>query len=102
MNTKLNHIQNWPELAQQAKWRVNALAKLCDVSALSLRRYFLKHRGKNIKKWLMEQRQHKALELLHNGSSIKETAASLGYDYQTNFTRQYKCQMGKCPSHTSI
>jgi len=99
MNTsRLKDIQNWPELARQAKWSAAALAKKCGVSVRTLHRHFLKNMGKNTKTWLAEQRQHNALELLCDGSSIKETAACLGYKQQTNFTRQYKCKTGACPS----
>jgi AraC-like DNA-binding protein len=48
--------------------------------------------------WLAEQRQHQAIELLRDGSSIKETASSLGYKQQTNFTRRFKEFWGACPS----
>jgi transcriptional regulator GlxA family with amidase domain len=99
MNTKLNYIQNWPELAQQAKWSAVTLAKLCDVSKDTLRRHLHHHMGKTTKAWLNEQRRQQAIELLSAGFSIKETAACLGYKHQTNFTRNYKAFYGACPSH---
>jgi transcriptional regulator GlxA family with amidase domain len=95
---RLKHIQNWPELAREAKWSASKLAKQCGVSVRTIHRYFLKYVGKNTKTWLAEQRQHYALELLRDGTSIKETASCLGYKQQTNFSRQYKSQMGACPS----
>jgi AraC-like DNA-binding protein len=98
MNTCLNHIQNWPELARQAKWSATTLAKKCGVSVRTLHRHFLKQMGKNTKTWLAEQRQRHAIELLCNGSSIKETASLLGYNQPTNFTRKYKNHWGICPS----
>jgi AraC-like DNA-binding protein len=98
MNTKLNSVQNWPELARQAKWSVAALAKLCGVSKDGLRRHFHEQTGKSPKTWLSEQRQHQAIELLRDGSSIKEIAACLGYKQQTNFTRKFKEFWGTCPS----
>lgn len=98
MNTKLNHIQNWSELARQTKWSASALAKRCDVSERTLRRHFLKQIKKDIKTWLAEQRQQQAVELLRDGSSIKETASNLGYKQATNFTRKYKNHWGICPS----
>jgi len=73
----------------------------CGVSVRTLHRHFLKHLGKNTKTWLAEQRQHNALELLCNGSSIKETATCLGYKQPNNFTRHYKSQTGICPSRQS-
>jgi transcriptional regulator GlxA family with amidase domain len=96
--TKLKNIQNWPELARQAKWSASALAKLCDVSPRTLHRHWVKQKGKSTKKWLAELRQLNAVELLCDGSSIKETASCLGYKQPTNFTRKYKKHWGTCPS----
>jgi AraC-like DNA-binding protein len=96
--TRLKHIQNWPELARQAKWSAAALAKLCGVSVRTLHRHFLQQMGRNTKTWLDEQRRHDAHELLCDGSSVKETADCLGYKQQSNFTRRYKNQTGICPS----
>ena len=100
-NSSLNQIQNWPELARQANWSATALAKLCGVSANTLRRHFLKEMWKTPGTWLAEQRQHQAIELLRDGSSIKETACCLGYKQQTNFTRKFKDFWGICPSQQS-
>jgi AraC-like DNA-binding protein len=98
MNTKLKHLQDWPELARQAKWSASALGKLCGVSVRALHRHFVKERGMNTKIWLAEQRQHKALDLLRDGLSIKETATALGYKEASSFTRRCKNQTGLCPS----
>jgi transcriptional regulator GlxA family with amidase domain len=98
MNTKLNHIQNWPELAREAKWSASVLAKQCGVAVRTLHRHFLKVMDKNTKTWLAEQRQRHAHELLRDGSSVKETASCLGYKQPTNFTRNYKSHWGICPS----
>lgn len=98
MNTKLNHAQDWPKLAEQAKWSVAALAKLCGVSSETLRQHFHKNMGKSPGAWLSQSRQQQAVELLRDGSSIKETAICLGYKQQTNFTRKFKEHWGVCPS----
>jgi AraC-like DNA-binding protein len=98
MNTKIDHIHNWPELARQANWSAATMAKLCGVSANTLRRHFLQKAHKTPGAWLAEQRQHRAIELLRDGSSIKETASCLGYKQQTNFTRKFKEFWGACPS----
>jgi transcriptional regulator GlxA family with amidase domain len=55
MNTRLNHIQNWPELAQQADWSASVLAKKCGVSVRTLERYFLKTMCKTPKNWLADR-----------------------------------------------
>ena len=54
--------------------------------------------GKNTKTWMAEQRQRHAIELLHDGSSVKETASCLGYKQPTNFARKYRNYWGICPS----
>lgn len=98
MNSKLNHIQNWLELAQKANWSASEIARQCGVTVRTLHRYILKKMGKNTKAWLAEQRHRNAQELLRKGSSIKEVASRLGYKQQTNFARQYKYKTGTCPS----
>jgi len=94
----LAQIQNCPERAQHAKWSASVLAKQCGVSVDTLRRYFLKRKGKTTRAWLAEMRQLQAVELLRDGSSTKETANYLGYKQQTNFTRKFKEFWGNCPS----
>lgn len=98
MNFRLEQIRNWPELARQANWSSAALSKLCGVSRETLRQHFLRHFGKSPGAWLAEQRQHEAIALLRDGSSIKETSTCLGYKQQTNFTRKFKEYWGTCPS----
>jgi transcriptional regulator GlxA family with amidase domain len=98
MSHKLNQIQNWPELALQAKWSVTALAKKCRVSRETLREHFLRQRKTHPRAWLAEQRQQYAAELLFAGGSIKETSASLNYKKPTNFNRAFKAFWGFCPS----
>jgi transcriptional regulator GlxA family with amidase domain len=98
MNTKLNHIQNWSELASQANWSASALAKKCGVSVRTLHRHFLKQMDKSTKDWLAEQRQRHAVELLRKGSSIKETSACLDYKQPGSFSRGFKSHWGIRPS----
>jgi transcriptional regulator GlxA family with amidase domain len=98
MNTRLNHIQNWPELAQAANWSASALAKKCDVSVRTLERYFRKELSKTPKAWLSERRQGQAIELLRDGFSVKETAARLGYKQAGNFSRKFAKHWGVCPT----
>lgn len=98
MNARLAKIQDWPELARQVNWSVAKMAKQCGVSVRTLHRHFLDYMGKSTKAWLAEQRQHNAIELLCDGSSIKETATCLGYKQQGSLTRIYKKHFGICPS----
>jgi transcriptional regulator GlxA family with amidase domain len=98
MNTKLNHMQDWPALAREAQWSASALAKKCGVSLRTLERHFLKQTGKSPSNWMAEQRQKQAVELLRDGNTVKATASCLGYKQPANFTRQFKDHWGVCPS----
>jgi AraC-like DNA-binding protein len=98
MSTHADRIQNWLEFAQNANWSVGTLAKKSGVSVRMLERHFLQNMGKPPKAWLIERRQKRALELLHDGCSVKETAAHLGYQYSNNFSREFKAFWGYSPS----
>jgi transcriptional regulator GlxA family with amidase domain len=102
MNSKLQHIQNWEELATQSKWSVAELARLCGVSTETLRRHFLSHMGKTTRAWLVEQRMDEGNKLLSKGTQVKETAFRLGYNHQNNFSRQFKACLSICPSQMPI
>ena len=97
MNSRLNQVQNWPELARQAHWSAATLAKNCGISLRTLERYFLKEMGKRPKTWLTEQRQWEANELIQGGSSVKETAAQLDFKHPSHLTNAFKKQWGCCP-----
>jgi len=97
MNSQLHHIRNWPELAGRAEWSAALLAKECKVSARTLERYFHENTGVCPHVWLFERRQRQALELLRDGSSVKETAIILGYKNPTHFSRDFKKHFGHSP-----
>ena len=98
MNTKLNNDPNWLELAQKTNWSVSGLAKACGVSVRTLELHFLKKLNCSPKAWLLQQRQQQALPLLRAGSSVKETAATLGYKSGYHLSRDFKKHWGYCPS----
>jgi AraC-like DNA-binding protein len=102
MNYKLNNEQDWRELARQANWSVSKLAACCGVSERTLRRYFLETLGHAPKAWLSAQRQKQAVELLRDGTSVKETAAQLGYQHTGTFSREFKKQCGRCPFEMAL
>jgi AraC-like DNA-binding protein len=102
MNSRLHYIQNWPELASEAGWCANTLAKNCGVSLRTLERFFLKEMGKCPKAWLSEQRQQRAVRQLQDGSSVKETAGNLDYKHPSHLTNSFKKQCGHCPTNATI
>jgi AraC-like DNA-binding protein len=98
MNSKLNHIQNWTELAEQVNASASDLAGHCGVSVRTLERYFRKQMGSSPKAWLAEQRQRRAVELLRAGASVKETARSLHYKHPSHLTNEFKKHWGHSPT----
>ena len=99
MNYKLNSEQDWQELARQANWRVTRLSKLCNISTRTLEMYFHKHFSIAPKIWLAKQRQQQAVELLRDGSTVKETAAQLGFKHPQHLSREFKKHSGFPPVH---
>jgi AraC family carnitine catabolism transcriptional activator len=97
MNTSLNHIQNWEELAQEAGWSVANLAKHCGVSVRTIERYFLQSKGRSPRQWFNEKRQQHAMKLLLGSHSVKETANRLGYTYSSTFSREFTKYWGFSP-----
>jgi len=98
MNTKLDYVRDWKELARRAQWSVARMAQLSCVSESTLRRRFLRQMGANPRDWIAGQRLLQALNLLREGSSIKEVSTQLGFEHQTNFTRKFKKYWGQCPT----
>ncbi len=98
MNTKLNHVQDWVKLAVESKWQVATLAKKCGVSVSTLERYFKRQWAHGPKAWLVEQRQHRAIELMRGGHSVKEAAAVLGYKHPSHFSNDFKRHFGRWPT----
>lgn len=98
MNTRLKHIENWEELAQEANWSVDRLAKQNGVSVRALERYFKGYMGKSPKKWLNDCRQQRAIKLLRAGYSVKEAAVLLNYKHPSHLTNEFKKHWGHCPT----
>lgn len=101
MNSKLNQIQNWPEMLRQANWKLSEMAKHCGVSLRALERYLLRKFGKCPRAWLAEMRMRQAVELLRDGSNVKEVAAVLGYKHPTHFSRAFTRHWGHSPIRLS-
>lgn len=97
MNSRLHQAQDWPELARQAHWSAALLAKQCKVSERTLERHFHEEMGVCPQHWLFEQRQLRAIKLLQNGKSVKETAIILCYKHATHFSRDFKTRWGHSP-----
>ena len=74
------------------------LAKLCNMSVPSLEKTVRRYSGCGAISYYNELRMQKAAELLSEGSSVKETALSLGFSNQNYFSASFKKWSGKAPS----
>jgi AraC-like DNA-binding protein len=73
------------------------LAKRCSVSVRTLERFFLPAFGHTPRRWLKQLRMQRAIELLCDGTPVKETAGLLGYQYATYFSRDFRKAVGVAP-----
>jgi AraC-like DNA-binding protein len=89
---------NWEELARVAHYDANELAKLCEISARQLQRYFRGHFHRAPQHWLNERRLLAARSLLLTGDSVKKVALDLGFKQTSHFCRQFKSRNKMTPS----
>lgn len=100
--SRLDRIQNWPELAQLSDCNAAALSQRCGVSVRTLERHFCEKMGQPPKHWLAAQRQRRATQLLNQRLLLKEVAFQLGYKYPAHFTRDFKSHWGCSPSSWAV
>lgn len=74
------------------------LAKLCKMSESNVKKVFSKYAGCGVMYYFSSMKMKKAMELLGNGMSVKETADSLGYSDQNYFSTVFKRVVGISPS----
>jgi len=98
MSYLLKQITNWPDRAAASNWSVSELAKEYKISVRTLQRYFMRKKGKSPRCWIISERQRRAIELLRDGSTAKETAMTLGYQSQQTFTHAFRKHYGIPPS----
>lgn len=98
MSYLLKHIKDWPERAGQANWSVQGLARQCGVSTRTIQTFFQRATGESPHSWMTRERLRRAIELLRDGSTVKEAANLLGYKHQNHFARTFKKHYGKPPT----
>lgn len=76
-----------------------ALADICNISEVYLRKLFLKHLKLTPKQYITEIRISKAKQLLSDGNiKIKAVSEECGFDSSYNFTRFFKNKTGITPT----
>ena len=77
---------------------VDDVATAAKTSVSSLKRIFLRYTDIPVHKYFTSMKLKAATELLQNGSSVTDTADSLGFCSQAHFSKVYKSVTGKNPS----
>lgn len=98
LSSRLDQIRDWPLLAKKARYNAQALATISGVTPRQLRRYFTIRKQSCPHKWLHTLRIHQAVELICDGTPIKETAFELGYKDAAHFTHDFTGHFGFSPS----
>ena len=83
--------------APERWWTVEELVELSGMSYGKLRRSFIAQTGVCPKNYIEQFKMHRAAELLHNGSSIADTAAALGYRTAYHFSSRFRMHFGTAP-----
>jgi AraC-like DNA-binding protein len=77
------------------------LAEAYGVSVRVLERLFLRAFGDPPRRVLKRLRMQRAPELLGSGRNVKETAALLGYEDPSHFSREFKKHYGLAPTRST-
>ena len=78
-------------------WTVEELSELSGMSYGKLRRCFIDHTGMLPKNYIEQFKMHQAVEMLHNGLSIADTASKLGYRTVYHFSSRFHAHFGEAP-----
>jgi len=97
MNSRLDHITNWEQLAADSGYRIGEMARNSGVSARQLRRYFRRQLGRRPKQWFDELRADAAARQLERGESVKNAAIDQGFKHPQSFTRFFSRIKGTLP-----
>ena len=98
MMSRLELIRDWIERARRAQYDAVALARLCEISASQLRRFFLATFHRPPQEWINELRMWDGMELLAKGQAVKVVASSLNYSDASNFSNAFKEYHGCAPT----
>jgi transcriptional regulator GlxA family with amidase domain len=91
-------VQDWAELAKQARYDPEHLARLMRVSPRQLGRYTHELFNNTLQDWLDEQRLADAAAMLSQSDElIKTIAYDLGFKSVSHFSNKFKERYGMSP-----
>lgn len=77
---------------------ISDIAKMCNMSEVSLKKTFNKYSGTGIKSYFNHLKMNEAISMLRSGVSVRETATALGFSDQNYFSASFKRIVGEPPS----
>lgn len=101
MSGRLSKIEDWEQLAKEAKFRPGQVAALCGVSDRQLERYFKERFNTTPGQWLRRCRCRFAQALIAQGFASKAVAADLHFASSAHFCREFKKEFGSAPQDFS-
>lgn len=78
---------------------VSDIAQLCNMSVIGLQKTFSRFAGVGVMEYFNNIKIRKAIELLKQGYTVKETALTLSFSDQNYFSTVFKRFTGHSPSH---
>lgn len=99
MSKHLYRVKDWKALAIECRFQAEAMARKCGVSERTLRRYFRKQFGVNVKVWVDDNRAKIAMEHLLKGDLVKTAAADLNFTQRSQFSKFFKRITGRAPTN---
>ena len=97
MGSRLERIQDWEKIAQQAHFCPEEMAVLCKRSLRQLERFFAVRFKKSPGKWARDLRCRLARELILMGYSNKAVVAELHFGNASHFCHEFKRLYGVPP-----
>lgn len=94
---KYREIVTLLEKNLQKNLSLQEIAKECGMSLSSLKKIFSKYTGMGLKRYFNERKIQKAVEMLREGCSVKETAYALGFEDPNYFSTVFKRLTGISP-----
>lgn len=90
-------VEEWTDLAKEARYESDSLARLLNVGTRQLRRYTRELFNNSPQEWLDNRRLADAAFLLQSNELIKTIAYELGFKTVSHFSKKFRERYGMSP-----
>jgi AraC-like DNA-binding protein len=94
---RLLRIEDWEQLARQARFRPSDIAALCPISLRQLERFFAARFNTTPRTWAKELKCRLARQLISQGWSNKAAAGEIGFADESHLCHEFKRVYGAPP-----